>query len=81
MSKKKDELEAERIWGEFCKQFDNAVFECIEKGTPYRMTLGDGAQTVTIDVYRTEGDMKKFEELLKSAVNAQQVNVHRGPMQ
>lgn len=61
MTKKED------LWERFCVAFDDAFFECAEKGTPWLMTVGTGDKTVTVEIYRDKGQMKAFTDLVQDA--------------
>jgi hypothetical protein len=71
---------AKDVWEQFCEQFDSAFFECAEKGTAAKMTVGVGEESVTVEVYRTKGQMKKFEDIILKAVKQESgIDLARGP--
>lgn len=55
------------LWEKFCHDFDHAVFECAEKGTPYMMTINLNGQNVTVEIYRDKGQMKAFTDMVQDA--------------
>lgn len=59
--------ESDKIWRQFCEAFDDAVAECMSKGNPHRLTLGQGPKAVTVDIYRQNESMEKFNDLINSA--------------
>jgi hypothetical protein len=59
--------------GRFVKAFDEALIECMEKGTPAKMILGTPTgESVTIEVYRSKGDMKKLQDVILKTVQKEQ---------
>ncbi len=53
----------EELWDELIQGVIDSICECIDKGTPMRFTMGSGERSVTIDIYQSKAQMKKFDEL------------------
>lgn len=62
-------------WERFCKNFDDAVDECAEKGIATRLNIAleGGSHPVTVDVYTGNGAMEKLTRLVTNAVTPQVV--------
>jgi hypothetical protein len=67
VSKGKDD-EGDKIWADFCHQFDKAVFKCADTGLGARLVISMGNHTVVVDVYKQGGTMKKFDDMILNAV-------------
>jgi hypothetical protein len=62
----------DKAWEDWTNKFDDALFECSEKGTPRRMTISFGDEpVVVVDIYRQGSTMKKFDEMILGAVKQQ----------
>lgn len=55
---------------DFCDAFDDALFDCVDNGTPKRLTVNfvNGKYPVTVDIYPQGGTMKKFNDIILSSV-------------
>ncbi len=65
--------ETDKIWEQFCNKFDEALFDCAEKGNAAKMTIGIGASDVTVEIYRDKGDMVRLTNIVTSAMKPQGV--------
>lgn len=57
--------EQEKAWMEIMKQFSEIVLDCLDNGTPNVMTVGDHANAVTIEVYRSKDPAGDLAEAVR----------------
>lgn len=52
---------------DFFKSFDDALYDCIDNGTEYNMTISSGARTVEIRIHEAGKARADFDEMILRA--------------